>query len=260
MKTTLLYVKDEKNNLIQVRFPKHKLAELLGLYKVGQYLFVNFPGISMLEWHPYSVSSSPDERTLEIHIRGLGDHTNYLVDKAKNKETLWLRVDGPYGDLNMNYRRYPILLLVSGGIGVTPVIGILKDLYHIGDIDTKKKPKPHCVENVYMIWAVQSKVQYDWFSSELNDIYNASGKENMPKLNVSIYVSKVEGETLDPSFFVGRPDLPNIFNGIVKNHPDKVTNVFVCGPKPMVTTCWDSANSQSQDGNRFVFHHETFEF
>ncbi len=43
-----------------------------------------------------------------------------------NKKSLWIRVDGPYGDLNMNYRRYPVLLLVSGGIGVTPAMGILK--------------------------------------------------------------------------------------------------------------------------------------
>ncbi len=70
MKTTLLQLKDEENNVIQLRFPKHKLADLLSLYKVGQYIFVNFPGISMLEWHPYSISSGPEERTIEIHIKG----------------------------------------------------------------------------------------------------------------------------------------------------------------------------------------------
>ncbi len=84
----------------------------------------------------------------------------------------------------------------------------MQDLYRVGDLDPKQKPKPHCVENVYMIWCVQTKVQYDWFSSELHDIFNNTSKPNMPKLNVSIWVSK--GEDLDPSFFTGRPNFTGI--------------------------------------------------
>jgi len=40
-------------------------------------------------------------------------------------------VDGPYGNLNLNYRRYPRLVLVAGGIGITPVMGLLRDAYRI---------------------------------------------------------------------------------------------------------------------------------
>ncbi len=65
-----LAIKDYENNVVQIRFFKHKLADFLGLYKVGQYVFVNFPGVSLLEWHPYSVSSGPDEQTIELHIKG----------------------------------------------------------------------------------------------------------------------------------------------------------------------------------------------
>jgi predicted ferric reductase len=35
-------------------------------------------------------------------------------------------VDGPYGNMNVNYQRFPVLLLIAGGIGITPIIGILK--------------------------------------------------------------------------------------------------------------------------------------
>jgi hypothetical protein len=31
-----------------------------------------------------------------------------------------VRVDGPYGKHDFNYRRFPVLVLAGGGIGITP--------------------------------------------------------------------------------------------------------------------------------------------
>lgn len=120
-----------------MRFPKHPIAKALGMYRVGQYVFVNFPGISLLEWHPFSLSSGPDEDHLEIHVQALGNHTQKLTEVAKGRRSLWVRVDGPYGNQRINYRRFPVLLLISGGIGITPCIGILKDMYRTGNVDKR---------------------------------------------------------------------------------------------------------------------------
>lgn len=93
-------------------------------------MFINFPELSLTEWHPFSVSSGPGEDHIELHIRALGDHTREIVALAKqcaieNRQT-WIRSDGPYGYLGFNYRRYGVLFLVGGGIGVTPVVSLLK--------------------------------------------------------------------------------------------------------------------------------------
>jgi respiratory burst oxidase len=81
------------------------------MHRVGQYYFLNFPALSLTEWHPFSVSSGPREEEIEVHIRGLGDHTNRLVEFAKQKEaaneTTFVLMDGPYGlSSAFNYRRY----------------------------------------------------------------------------------------------------------------------------------------------------------
>lgn len=48
--------------------------------EVGQYIFVNCPAISRLEWHPFTLTSAPEEDFFSIHIRMAGDWTERLID------------------------------------------------------------------------------------------------------------------------------------------------------------------------------------
>jgi respiratory burst oxidase len=68
------------------------------MYKVGQYVFLNFPQVSFLEWHPFTLASGPDEEHLEVMIKGLGDYTKKLMVIAEKSgdHQLLIRVDGPY--------------------------------------------------------------------------------------------------------------------------------------------------------------------
>ncbi|KAI4376139.1 hypothetical protein MLD38_013930 [Melastoma candidum] len=117
-------------------------------YKSGQYMFVQCPAISPFEWHPFSITSAPDDDYLSVHIRQLGDWTQELkrvftaaceppvagksgllrADETNKKCLPKLRIDGPYGAPAQDYLRYDVLLLVGLGIGATPFISILKDL------------------------------------------------------------------------------------------------------------------------------------
>jgi len=260
MKTIKL--KSKPGDITQIVFGKHFVARQLGLHKVGQYMFVNFPTIDPLEWHPFSVSSGPDETTVEIHIKGLGDHTRKLVNVAKEKEAIWIRSDGPYGNLKINYRRFPVFLLAAGGIGVTPVIGILKDIYRYGELDVKAKPRhKSLVEKVYFVWTVQNIQQYSWFSEEIKWFVEAGKKGNsLPDFEVHVFVTKGDVDVSNTSVHKGRPDFFDIFGKLVKDHPEKAAIVFACGPRKLVNNCWDSVSEQQREGAVIHFHHETFEF
>ena len=95
--------------LCQVRFRKNPLTKLFDMHRVGQYYFVNFPALSLHEWHPFSVSSGPREDEVELHIRALGDHTTEIVrlatERGKASQPTWICIDGPYGVQSFNYRR-----------------------------------------------------------------------------------------------------------------------------------------------------------
>ncbi|KAI5084758.1 hypothetical protein GOP47_0000927 [Adiantum capillus-veneris] len=117
-------------------------------YKSGMYLFVKCPDISPFEWHPFSITSSPGDDFLSIHIRTLGDWTNEMkkrfskacqsaqqlptADEVFNVDYLprfpGLAIDGPYGAPAQNYKHYDILLLIGLGIGATPFISVLRDM------------------------------------------------------------------------------------------------------------------------------------
>jgi hypothetical protein len=78
--------------------------------KAGQYVFICCPEISKFEWHPFTLTSSPDEDNIGVHIRIVGDWTEkfarrcgYQMKEYDSLPTLAssslprIMVDGPYG-------------------------------------------------------------------------------------------------------------------------------------------------------------------
>ncbi|KAF9198589.1 hypothetical protein BGZ49_000531 [Haplosporangium sp. Z 27] len=56
---------------LQIQKPSFK-------YKPGQYLFICVPDVSNLQWHPFTITSSPFEDYVSVHIRQVGDWTRAL--------------------------------------------------------------------------------------------------------------------------------------------------------------------------------------
>ena len=106
----------------------------------GQYIFLSCPEISYFQWHPFTLTSAPEEDYLSVHIRIVGDFTSALAkacgcdfdskDKAEkeggvvippvNKILPRVMVDGPFGSASEDFLKYEAVLLVGAGIGVTP--------------------------------------------------------------------------------------------------------------------------------------------
>eukprot|EP00808_Paulinella_micropora_P007076 g65712.t1 len=241
-------------NVAHVKFRRDRLTHALGMHGLGQYYFVNFPAVSLSEWHPFSCSSSPRDHYVHLNIRGLGDYTQKVVDLAKRTTALAARsrqsgeplnlplicIDGPYGNLGFNLRRYPVLLLVGGGVGVTPILGILKDLYNVGNIADKDKALPHCIEEVFVVWAFRNNNDYYVFKKNLaRCLAQAKNKPQFPKLRVMVYATR-EKQATSP-ILVGRPDFKALFATLDSFHiaQKKACLVFACGPEYMVNELWD---------------------
>ena len=233
--------------------------------QLGQYVFLNFPEISKWEWHPYTLSSSPLETHLEVNIKKLGNHTKALVESCHNGDHPYVRVDGPYGRVVINPRRYASLVFVSGGIGVTPMISMLRWYYLINTPpEVASKQSVHLAEYIYFLWVVDKRSTYEVFKDSILKCVARSKQPGFPVLVPLIHVTK---ENTDPAtygldqsaLFNGRPDMKHVLTNI-KNNGINRHAVYCCGPSQLVNSTWESAGELSDENIQFAFHHETFEF
>eukprot|EP00804_Cyclotella_cryptica_P026232 CCRYP_009796-RC/>CCRYP_009796-RC protein AED:0.05 eAED:0.05 QI:1240/1/1/1/0.85/0.75/8/145/833 len=267
-KTTIFEKAGERT--AHVQFHKTPLMNLLGRYKVGQYVFVNFPELSLHEWHPFSVASAPNDAYVDLYIRALGNHTKKIVEysevcAAENKPAL-IRCDGPYGDLSFNYRRYGNLLLVAGGIGITPIISVLKDIF--GDAKNSKSTTPrHCVKHVTLVWIMPRASEASLFLELLNNFRLKSLEDPLSAtLNMSIHITREEEKCDNTQIVYSKPDFDNVMHQCVADMSEFSQSmlVYACGPGSMVNQLWDVIMKKPMKKNdkpvRVDFYHESFEF
>jgi len=101
-------------------------------YKAGQFVWLNVghSSFSMKE-NPFSISSAPAARPeVSFMIKELGDFTR-TIGQIRPGTRAYL--DGPYGSLFVDDRDEPGVALIAGGVGLAPLLGILRQMRLTGD-------------------------------------------------------------------------------------------------------------------------------
>ena len=162
--------------------------------------------------HPFSIVSSAERKTeIKMSIKDLGPFTK-KVRTLKPGDRVF--VDGPYGAFNLD--RFPgaeRLIFIPGGIGVTPIMSMLRTMADRGD------SRPIRLFYCNREWeSLAFKEEIKMLESKLNleTIYTI---EKPPK--------KWEGE----SGFLNK-DILN--RHIPKKWLKDGTDIFLCGPTPMM--------------------------
>ena len=169
----------------------------------------------------------------------MGNHTKRIADysekcASENRQAL-IRVDGPYGNLSFNYRRYGSLVLVGGGIGITPIISIIKDIYEKCEVK-RAKNNSHCMKNVHLLWIMPFEADAALFLDQLLIYRELSTHEpSLPLLEVSIHVTRDESvRKIEPGpIFYSKPDFPLMVNECTTKAVEASSSsilIFACGP------------------------------
>ncbi|MFC7293544.1 ferric reductase-like transmembrane domain-containing protein [Marinobacter aromaticivorans] len=101
-------------------------------YKAGQFVWLNVGNspFSMKE-NPFSICSAPAAGPeISFMIRELGDFTR-TIGQIKTGTVAYL--DGAYGNLSIDGRTEPGVALIAGGVGLAPLLGILRQMRLTGD-------------------------------------------------------------------------------------------------------------------------------
>jgi predicted ferric reductase len=101
-------------------------------FRAGQFAWVAFaPRRFPLFDHPFSIASSPlDGNEVSFIIKESGDFTKRVDAIAIGTE---VGIDAPHGCFVLDDLDSESVLLLAGGVGVAPVVGILRDLAARGD-------------------------------------------------------------------------------------------------------------------------------
>jgi predicted ferric reductase len=95
-------------------------------YRAGQFVWMTegarrFP----LFDHPFSIADSPARPGLSLIIKEAGDFTRTIGNLEPGTP---VGIDGPYGDFTLEAHDCDAVLLLAGGVGIAPIMGLLRDM------------------------------------------------------------------------------------------------------------------------------------
>ncbi|MCJ1415085.1 hypothetical protein MMC32_001415 [Xylographa parallela] len=190
-KTYISKVIQHPSNVVELQIKKEHTKT-----RAGQYIFLCCPEVSVWQYHPFTLTSAPEEDYLSVHIRCAGNFTKDLAkavgctfedgrkspqdakpevvsvndDTEKTQRNSAVRrilprvyIDGPFGSASEDVFKYEIAVLVGAGIGVTPFASILKSVWYRMNYPKEKTR----LRKVYFFWICRDFGSFEWFRSLL---------------------------------------------------------------------------------------------
>ncbi len=174
--------------------------------QAGQFVIVRFVATGFwMEAHPFSLSAPPDGKRLRLSIKKLGDFTGRIPLLKKGTPVI---IDGPHGVFTAKKAQGQKVLLVAGGIGITPIRSICEPLAKAG-------------KDVVLIYGnrTQSTLVFEKELTELSRKY--------PNIKLAFVLSHEptwKGET----GFVDKERIQRLAPDFLER------DIFVCGPPIMM--------------------------
>jgi ferredoxin-NADP reductase len=214
----------EGPGVVSIYVSGHRLDELRA--EPGQFFRWRFLARG-LWWtaNPYSLSAPPGSGLLRITVKDLGDHSRTLADLRPGTRVL---TEGPYGAFTAVRRRRAKVLLIAGGVGVTPIRTLFESL----------PARPGDLTLLYRARTPDDLI----LRSELEAIATARGA----RLHYCVGTRAEVGEPFTPKL------LASLVSGLT--HHD----VYLCGPAGMTTAAVSALRAAGVPRARI--HHESFEF
>lgn len=162
--------------------------------------------------HPFSISSSAEQPDrIEFTIKELGDFTRTVKDLQPG-QTVY--VDGPFGAFSSDRQSHAKgFVFIAGGIGITPMISMLRTLADRGD----RRPLTLLYAN--KTWdTVTYREEIDALKDRLD-------------LRVVHVIEKADPTWDGETGFINR-DL--LSRNLPADRDRNAVEIFICGPKPMM--------------------------
>ncbi|TFY82333.1 hypothetical protein EWM64_g1674 [Hericium alpestre] len=199
-------------------------------YTAGQWLFVQVPDVSRWQWHPFTITSAPEDPYVSVHIRQVGDWTHALGERVgagpsvvaaltkdalkggekDDKGSMYGATRGDYVELDPASSSRPLpVVRIDGPYGapaedvfnveIAVLIGagigvtpFASILKHIWY--RQRSGKLGALKRVEFFWVCRDAPSFGWFQSLLQEVEAAQADPNF--LRINIYLTQKIGEDM----------------------------------------------------------------
>ncbi|MGH3479578.1 MAG: FAD-binding oxidoreductase, partial [Nocardioidaceae bacterium] len=117
--------------VLEPRRDRHGLGRRTIQFAPGQFAWLRLNPSIRAQEHPFTIASSADSGAwTEFTIRHRGDFTHTLR-RLRPGSPVW--VDGPHGAFSVDLKPATGLVMIAGGVGITPMMSMLRTLAHRHD-------------------------------------------------------------------------------------------------------------------------------
>lgn len=185
-------------------------------YRAGQFVWMTVGRRRLpLFDHPFSIAGTPLRPGLKLVIKEVGDFTRTVGSLQPGTP---IGIDGPYGEFTLETHGGDAVLLLAGGVGIAPIMGLLRDM------KARRDPRP-----VRLAYAAGRPANFAF----IDEVEASKGILALETMFVS--------EQNEPGWrgALGMLDssrLASLLDGL----PRERTVAFICGPGPMVSAVSDA--------------------
>jgi NADPH oxidase 5 len=225
-------------------------------FRPGDYISINLPRVALYEFHPFTISSAPEETDyIRVHIQAVGNWTKRVYQRFKamsdihdtehsvrvyradlypeqsnmyrcdtdNSEQITsneqvrarkrepIVINGPYSSCARYIFDCEHVVLIGGGIGITPYASILSSIMaqfrasrivcqHCNGINyrSKRLMETHRLRKVDFIWVNRDHKTFEWFLNLLRQFeqeqedYLSLNTDEKRFLDIHLYFTEIK--------------------------------------------------------------------
>ena len=194
--------------------------------RAGQFMLWRF--LTRDRWwqaHPFSLSATPDGRSLRLTVKNVGNFTSRIADVPPGTAVL---AEGPFGTFTAVRRTRPRVALIAGGIGITPIRALFEEL----------PAAPGELALIYRVIREEDLV----FRAELEEIARERGAD--------LFFVVGDHRTVAGRDLLSATHLLELIPDIAERE------VYLCGPDPMMLRAEGSLRGAGVPGSQI--HSERF--
>lgn len=198
--------------------------------KAGQYASIRVmrpDGWS--EPHPFTISCAPEDSQLRFTIKKIGAFTSAIPDLKPGTP---VKCAGPLGVFCKDIDSKPSIVMMAGGVGITPFLSVLRHFANIG---------------------AGNEVKLFWSNKTVEDVFCAEEIRNLTrKLKLTVVHNLSRDEDAARHFMQSFPDVfyetGRLSAEILRKHGvSGESSFYLCGPPPMMDTTLQVMSSLGVD-------------